>query len=232
MNAASPTKTFLLQIGDDNIRNQLEQMIMMLVSEVDVFTESKVPPRVLVTDQIDLNRWLSDSTYGSTALICLKKLPDEDAHLDDIVSNKIQVAAGSFDDESRMLEIFNRALKFSFEFGRADFKQRSLQPGETLFKSGDPAGHIYLLKKGKLKVHVTTLDGEKDLGWVQPGDFVGEMAYFNQEPRSASVSATEPSDLIEIPINNFEAVLMQKPLWCKKILQMMSKRIKEMNKVK
>jgi CRP-like cAMP-binding protein len=232
---AAPAKTFLIQIQNEALASQIEQMIMMLISEVEVFSgkmPTSEPPRVLITDAGDFSKWLSDSTLGSTAIVGLTKPTNEDAILDDIVSHKVQIAAGALQEESRMLEIFNRALKFSFDFGKADFRVRNLAAGAPLFVAGDQAAHVYLLKKGKLRIFIPTPAGERDLGVAQPGDFVGEMAYFNQEPRSASVSASEACELIEIPIHNFEAVLMQKPLWCKKILQMMAKRIKEINKTR
>lgn len=230
MSAPGSAKTFLLLVQNEKLRDDLERMIMMLVSEVEVFAgkmPSQDPPRVVVTDSADVSKLLSDPNYGSAGIIGLTKLPNGDQYLDDVVSNKLQIA-DNVADEDRMLQLFNKALKYSFEFGKAEFRQRTINAGETLFQVGDQAGHVYILKKGKLRAFV----GDKELGFVNPGDFVGEMAYFNNEPRSASVAAVDTCDIIEIPINNFEAVLMQKPLWCKKLLQSMSLRLKELNKKK
>lgn len=234
MKTGDSAKTFLLLIQDEKTRDDLERLVMMLISEVEVFhgkMPGTNPPRVIVTDSADVAPLLSNPQYGSCAIIGLSKLANPDAYLDDVVSNKLQVVE-SISDEDRLLQIFNKALKYSFEFGKAEFRQRTLPAGETLFKMGDQAGHVYILKKGKLRAFQPTEAGEKELGFVNPGDFVGEMAYFNSDPRSASVVAIEACDLIEIPIHNFEAVLMQKPLWCKKLLQVMSQRLKEIYKTR
>lgn len=221
----SPTKTFLIQVKDQNTRDKLEQLIMTAVSDVEVL--DKMPstaPRVIVTDNPKIDTIMTDANFGHTALVTLTKVENEDRYLDDVVSNKLQVL-DTLKDDDRVTETFNKALKYSFEFGQAEFKIRNLAPDELLFKQGDHAGHVYILKKGKLRAFLAETP-LKELGLVLPGDFVGEMAYFNHDPRMASVAAVDASELIEIPIHNFEAVLMQKPLWCKKLLQTMSKRLK------
>lgn len=232
MKTGESAKTFLLSVQNEQTRDDIERLVMMLVSEVEVFNAKMpgaTPPRVVVTDSADLAPILSNPHYGSAAIIGLTKLPNAEQYLDDVISNKLQIVE-SLKDEDRLLEVFNKALKFSYEFGKAEFRQRALAAGDTLFKMGDQAGHVYIVKKGKLRAFQPTDTGEKELGTVNPGDFVGEMAYFNNDPRSATVVATEACDLIEIPIHNFEAVLMQKPLWCKKLLQVMSQRLKEIYK--
>ncbi|MBS1958043.1 MAG: cyclic nucleotide-binding domain-containing protein [Bdellovibrionales bacterium] len=222
---APSTKTFLIQVKDSSVRGELEQLIMTSISEVEVLDKMPTPaPRVIVTDDTKIEPVMNDASFGHTALVVLSKIPGEDQFLDDFVTNKLQVL-NSLKDEDAASEVFNKALKFSFEFGRAEFKIRNLVFDEVLFNRGDHAGHVYLLRKGKLRAFLPD-NPVKTLGLIQPGDFVGEMAYFNLEPRIASVAAVEPSELIEIPIHNFEAVLMQKPLWCKKLLQTMSQRLK------
>jgi hypothetical protein len=231
MKTGESAKTFLLSIQNEKTRDDLERLIMMLVSDVEVFNDKMpgaTPPRVVVTDSTDIAPILSNPHYGSSAVISLGKLLNADQYLDDVVSNKLQTVE-SIVDEDRLLQVFNKALKYSFEFGKAEFRQRALATGDTLFKMGEQAGHVYIVKKGKLRAFQPLDSGEKELGTINAGDFVGEMAYFNNEPRSASVVATETCDLIEIPIHNFEAVLMQKPLWCKKLLQIMSLRLRAKN---
>ncbi|MCK9272829.1 cyclic nucleotide-binding domain-containing protein [Candidatus Gracilibacteria bacterium] len=86
-------------------------------------------------------------------------------------------------------------------------QERFLKKGEILFKEGDDAVAMYILKNGKLKAYKERSDGEILLGFVEgSGDMVGEMAIFEAiennsnipKKRMASIKAEENSFLIVI----------------------------------
>jgi CRP-like cAMP-binding protein len=68
------------------------------------------------------------------------------------------------------------------------------------------------------------------LGNVESGEFVGEMAYINNEPRSATIEATSNAQLIEVPIELVDKILYKRPAWSKALMQTLSKRLKNANK--
>lgn len=64
--------------------------------------------------------------------------------------------------------------------------------GEALIRQGDTAQHAFILESGSVKI-VATEDGhEQVLAIASTGEVVGEMALFDDAPRSASVVALEP----------------------------------------
>ncbi len=69
----------------------------------------------------------------------------------------------------------------------------------------------------------------RELGIVETGEFVGEMAYINGEPRSATVKALDLCELIEIPVHLLDHVLFTKPAWAKALMKTLSKRVKAAN---
>lgn len=64
--------------------------------------------------------------------------------------------------------------------------------GEGLIQQGDTTQHAFILESGSVKI-VTIEDGhEQILAIASAGEVVGEMALFDDAPRSASVVALEP----------------------------------------
>ena len=61
-------------------------------------------------------------------------------------------------------------------------------------------------------------------------EFAGEMAYINNEPRSAFIEATSDAQLIEVPIELVDKILYKRPAWSKALMQTLSKRLKTANK--
>ncbi len=69
-----------------------------------------------------------------------------------------------------------------------------LAPGETLFEKGDTGTSMYVVARGRVRVH----DGE--VTFVELGErrFFGELAMIDAEQRSASVTALEETVLLRI----------------------------------
>ena len=71
-----------------------------------------------------------------------------------------------------------------------DAKTVALKPGEILFREGDEALSMYIVKQGTLRV----LSGSTILETVRDGGLIGEMAIIEEHmPRSATVIAGTPA---------------------------------------
>jgi NADH dehydrogenase len=83
--------------------------------------------------------------------------------------------------------------------------------GEVIFRQGDVGDRVYSLVSGEVEV-VEQLDGtEKILARLSPGEFFGEMALINDEPRVAAVRAVTNVDVLIIYRQDFEALLDHVP---------------------
>jgi CRP-like cAMP-binding protein len=75
---------------------------------------------------------------------------------------------------------------------------REFKQGEVIVSEGDPGLALYIISKGRAEV----LKGRLGFGQEQviitfgPGDFFGEMALFDDQPRSASVRALEDTECL------------------------------------
>ena len=64
------------------------------------------------------------------------------------------------------------------------------RPGDVLFREGDPGASLMIVLEGQLVARVRTDAGtEEEIARLGPGEVVGEMAFIDAEPRSATVSS-------------------------------------------
>ena len=59
-----------------------------------------------------------------------------------------------------------------------------------IFKEGDPGDGVYVVKSGQVAISAVVGTGERRVfSTLGPGDFFGEMAVLDQQPRSACATA-------------------------------------------
>ncbi|HET6603484.1 MAG TPA: EAL domain-containing protein [Xanthomonadaceae bacterium] len=73
-----------------------------------------------------------------------------------------------------------------------------LEPGQVLFREGDPPGSAFLIEHGRLEITTTRQGDSIVLGRLGAGDLLGEMAVIDDAPRTATVTALEASSLLVI----------------------------------
>jgi len=76
----------------------------------------------------------------------------------------------------------------------ASMAAEQIDVGAVLLTQGDPADDLFVVRSGALDV---LIDGVK-VNTVSPGEVVGELGVLNRRPRSATVVATEPTELWRI----------------------------------
>jgi signal transduction histidine kinase len=99
--------------------------------------------------------------------------------------------------------------------------------GQSIFKKGDEGDAMYIIKSGSVRVH----DGNHVLSRLKAGQVFGEFALFDKESRSASITAEEPTVLLELDQFNFGKVMVDKPEVTMGVLRKVIRRIREMNEL-
>ncbi len=117
------------------------------------------------------------------------------------------------------LPSWSRRFKASFDwswqlvFGRdlahlkTDTTQRvsnaHYKAGDIIFAEGDPATNFYVIEVGEVEV----IKGETNvLATIGPGDFFGEMALLNDNPRNATVKAKTDVEVVVMGKHVFEQI--------------------------
>ena len=113
--------------------------------------------------------------------------------------------------------------------GYEDAKYIDLESGEVIFREGEIGEDIYIIAKGSVRIYLEREDGEVHLDSLRIGDFFGEMILFEENERSASAVALEPTRLIVIKKDNFEEEIEKKPWLARKMLRSLMERLRHCN---
>jgi CRP/FNR family cyclic AMP-dependent transcriptional regulator len=85
---------------------------------------------------------------------------------------------------------------------------RRIPRGQSVLHAGDRSDFVYFVLTGSLKVVVSDEDGrEVILSILGQGELFGEMGMFGEQPRSASVVAVTPADLVMIAKHDFRRIM-------------------------
>ena len=95
-----------------------------------------------------------------------------------------------------------------------------LQPGETLFKEGDPGLHMYVVLDGNLNIFK---EGQ-EISTINSGQVFGEMSIIESKNRSATVQAAGQTTLMEIAKPQFDSLLASNDQFLFSLLNILSDR--------
>lgn len=104
---------------------------------------------------------------------------------------------------------------------------RSLSAGEVVFRRGDSPDGLYVLLEGSVRVFLTDEQGrDVELAVVTSGNFFGEMALLDGEPRSASVACLGPARCLWLPRDEFLELLRSSRSLLESLLADLSRRVR------
>lgn len=83
---------------------------------------------------------------------------------------------------------------------------------DIIFNEGEPGDCLYLVCEGSVRISKAGRGGQQEtLGFIQPGNFFGEMALIDGQPRSAQAAAAEHTVLGRVDHAAFERILALAP---------------------
>jgi len=104
---------------------------------------------------------------------------------------------------------------------------QSLKKGQTLFQKGDEGSSLYIIKQGTIKIVLPSRLGDEVIVTIfSKGDFFGEMALFDGQPRSADALSMESSKIYVLRRNDFLLFLHSNINAMKSILSQLTKRLR------
>jgi CRP-like cAMP-binding protein len=106
---------------------------------------------------------------------------------------------------------------------------RVYQKGDAIIKEGETGREMFIIKSGSADVLKGEEGNQIRLATLGRGDFFGEMAILENEPRSATVIAREETHLLVLNTGNFMLKIRKDPTFAFNIMQKMSNRIRLLN---
>ena len=87
-------------------------------------------------------------------------------------------------------------------------ESKHFKAGEVLFREGDPGDFIAIISSGSVSVSKATEFQGKDVILARNGrgSFIGELSTVDEHPRSATVTATEETDVLILTRSSLEAI--------------------------
>ncbi|MDQ3877308.1 MAG: cyclic nucleotide-binding domain-containing protein [Actinomycetota bacterium] len=84
-------------------------------------------------------------------------------------------------------------------------------PGEDIVRQGDAGDKLYILTRGAADVLVRTDRGETRVNTIKEGDYFGEYALLTGEERTATVRATQPTEVYSLAKQEFTDLVESEP---------------------
>ena len=107
---------------------------------------------------------------------------------------------------------FSKLKPALFEVVAKEFEWISFDREEILFSQGDKSDRIFFVVHGRLVISRRDNNGkEKVVGWVKPGESVGELALFEGDLRTATVRASRATVTISLSREGYEALAARVP---------------------
>jgi len=105
-------------------------------------------------------------------------------------------------------------------------KEMTFKGGEKIVKEGEAGLGFYIIVEGEAEVRRR----DKVLAKLQRGSFFGEMALFDDEPRSADVVATEPTKCLVLLRWNFWSLAFKNKKVVRGLFKEMARRLRATSK--
>ncbi len=101
----------------------------------------------------------------------------------------------------------------------------SCAQGAVLISEGDQGRTLFIVESGSLTVSQQTGAGERQLGIIEAGDVVGEIAFIDQRPRSGTVTIREDARLLKLGHAEVMHALVDHPAALADLVQTLAIRI-------
>jgi CRP/FNR family transcriptional regulator, cyclic AMP receptor protein len=107
-----------------------------------------------------------------------------------------------------------------------DIEVRSFKAGEVIFREGDEANGLFVIKSGQVRIQI----GNRTVTELGAESIFGEMALIDSEPRSATAAAITDVELVPVSEKQFLFLVSQTPYFALKVMRVLAQRLRVTNK--
>jgi len=103
---------------------------------------------------------------------------------------------------------------------------RFFRIGESIFKEGEPSRSLFLVKRGTIAIRKKQGQGFAELAKVYSNEILGELSFFDRQPRSAGAVALTEVEVVEIPFDSLAKVYGTIPDYIRAMMTAMAERLR------
>ena len=109
--------------------------------------------------------------------------------------------------------------------------EKSVKAGEIVFTQGDAGSSMYIVRSGTVQIYLASVENGPSvvLKDLRTGEYFGELALFDDKPRSASARAVVDAVLLELTREDLAEQLGRSKRAAMAILSEMAERLRETN---
>jgi hypothetical protein len=85
------------------------------------------------------------------------------------------------------------------------------EEGSVIINEGDPGTSMYVIAAGEVKVYTRSIKGTLFLARLGEGDFFGEVSVLSGKPRTATITASQRTELLRLDKEKLDGVLSKYP---------------------
>lgn len=99
---------------------------------------------------------------------------------------------------------------------------------QVVFYQGDAGDTFYVILSGEVKVSLSSAEGQEAiLVMLEAGESFGEFALLDEQPRSATIEATRPTEVLALRKDDFHRLIRQSPEIALELLRVMTRRLRD-----
>ena len=97
---------------------------------------------------------------------------------------------------------------------------------DLIFCEGDTGDALYVIASGRVQIYHDDASGPIVIATLEPGEFFGEMALVDGQPRSASAVTLEQTKLLKYSPNAIRDLIEDRPGIAERIIQLLAQRLR------
>jgi CRP-like cAMP-binding protein len=101
--------------------------------------------------------------------------------------------------------------------------------GELVFREGDVGSELYVVLEGEIRIHLDGPGRDVTIARFGPNTVVGEMAVFDEQPRSASAEATTDTTVRVLRKDRLQVIVHEHPEVLLEFVKNLSQRLRQMD---
>jgi len=128
----------------------------------------------------------------------------------------------------KQIPLFNSLMDASLNTLAASLRLQTVRQGQVIFHKGDEGTALYIIKSGAVKIVLSSRLGAEIIASIHSeGDFFGEMALLDGEPRYADAIAVKPSEMLVLRQNDFFSFIQSDINAARSILYSLTRRLRK-----
>jgi CRP/FNR family transcriptional regulator, cyclic AMP receptor protein len=113
----------------------------------------------------------------------------------------------------------------------ARLEERPFEPGAAIFNQGDEGATLFIINEGAVEISVGQGKAKVVLANLFQGHYFGELSLFDGAPRSATATASKPTELLALDRDDFAEFLKKKPEAAMRVLSEMAEKMRQTNEL-